>query len=216
MGRPGLHLALPHRRPPMVRLGTPHRARTLRLAIHRLHRLRRRRRTRHPDLLPPHLRVLVPLRRRPPHWPAKLRPGWAEAPDGTPAPLTRPEAIRWLLFLGALKIFHEYTLHTGKWFDKCSPIEFFETSPTASAPSNPPPRPPPPGEVSRSDGGGSPTPVIPALAAGISTPSVKPLPLRCPALRRGAQSTTNPSPRQSLSPHPPQPPSDAPRPPART
>ncbi|MXX47991.1 MAG: hypothetical protein F4038_02225 [Chloroflexi bacterium] len=61
-----------------------------------------------------------------PHWPAKLRPGWAEAADGTPAPLTRPEAIRWLLFLAALKIFHEYTLHTGKWFDRCSPIEFFE------------------------------------------------------------------------------------------
>ncbi len=61
-----------------------------------------------------------------PHWPSKLRPGWAEAADGTPAPLTRPEAIRWLLFLAALKIFHEYTLHTGKWFDRCSPIEFFE------------------------------------------------------------------------------------------
>ena len=34
--------------------------------------------------------------------------------------------MRWLIFLGALKIFHEYTLHTGQWFDKCSPIEFIE------------------------------------------------------------------------------------------
>ena len=61
-----------------------------------------------------------------PHWPRILRPGWAAQSDGTPAPLRGAEAARWLIFLAALKIFHEYTLHTGQWFDKCGPIEFLE------------------------------------------------------------------------------------------
>ncbi len=58
-----------------------------------------------------------------PHWPSRLRPGWDAASDGSPAPLSRNEAIRWLLFLGALKTFHEYTLHTGKWFDSFSAFD---------------------------------------------------------------------------------------------
>ena len=61
-----------------------------------------------------------------PHWPrwtGRLR---GTNPDGTAAPLTSREAIGWLLVVAALKIFHEYTLHTGQWFDKCTPIEFLE------------------------------------------------------------------------------------------
>lgn len=61
-----------------------------------------------------------------PYWPSRLRPGWAANPDGSPVPLTRGEAVRWLLFLAALKIFHEYTLHTGKWFDNFSAFEAAE------------------------------------------------------------------------------------------
>ncbi len=61
-----------------------------------------------------------------PHWPARWRPGWAETAAGVPAPLSRAEALRWLLFLAVLKIFHEYTLHTGKWFDSFSAFEAVE------------------------------------------------------------------------------------------
>ncbi len=61
-----------------------------------------------------------------PHWPLRLRPGWAEQADGTPASLRGAEAIRWLAFLAGLKIFHEYTLHTGRWFDSFSAFEAAE------------------------------------------------------------------------------------------
>ncbi len=61
-----------------------------------------------------------------PHWPSRLRPGRASTADGAPAPLSGAEALRWLLFLTALKVFHEYTLHTGKWFDGFSAFEAAE------------------------------------------------------------------------------------------
>ena len=54
-----------------------------------------------------------------PHWPA----AWVGKIDGAAPPLDGRTALRWLLILAALKIFHEYTLHTGKWFDNFTALE---------------------------------------------------------------------------------------------
>ena len=54
-----------------------------------------------------------------PHWPAR----WVGKVDGAPPPLDRPTALRWLLILAALKVFHEYVLHTAKWLDDFTPLE---------------------------------------------------------------------------------------------
>ena len=54
-----------------------------------------------------------------PHWPKRF----VRNPDGELKPLDRPTAIRWLIILAVLKIFHEYVLHTGKWLDDFTALD---------------------------------------------------------------------------------------------
>lgn len=54
-----------------------------------------------------------------PHWPA----GWVGRVEGETPPLKWRTAVRWLLILTALKVFHEYVLHTGKWLDDFTALE---------------------------------------------------------------------------------------------
>lgn len=54
-----------------------------------------------------------------PHWPAR----WVGKVDGVPPPLDARTAVRWLLILTALKVFHEYVLHTGKWLDDFTALD---------------------------------------------------------------------------------------------
>ena len=54
-----------------------------------------------------------------PHWPAR----WVGKVDGVPPPLDVRTAVRWLLILTALKVFHEYVLHTGKWLDDFTALD---------------------------------------------------------------------------------------------
>ena len=57
------------------------------------------------------------------HWPRR----WvARDAAGEPEPLSGRSAAGWLLFLTGLKVFHEYTLHTGRWFDDFTATEAVE------------------------------------------------------------------------------------------